>query len=78
MAVIRWASILIFLICMGVFSTGVRDWLVLVLAVVAFLTCCWTFRDRSRKSRWIYDADENSPEPFQFDELERAHRSPRP
>jgi flagellar biogenesis protein FliO len=46
MATLRWASFWIFMVCMGVFSTGFRDLAVLTLALVMFLICMWTFREK--------------------------------
>lgn len=50
MITIRWASLLVFLICMAVAATGARAWILAGLAAAAFLILMWTF-SRPREPR---------------------------
>jgi hypothetical protein len=45
MITIRWVSIVLFIVCILVIADGVREWLLVGLAVVFFLAATWTYRN---------------------------------
>lgn len=48
-ATIRWTALALFLICMGVASTGAKSWMLAGLAAVTAVTCLLTFMPRPRR-----------------------------
>src|SRR5690606_6389886 len=59
--VIRWASALIFLLCLAAFGNGVRDWLLAGSALALLLAFVATFGAFDR-SKWIGDIGPDHPD----------------
>lgn len=82
MITIRWAAFVLFLMCMGVASTGVRSWLLGGLATALFLIFMLTFdrrprapRPRPRSNWFVQDISEDHPDALgSLDLRERAGR----
>lgn len=63
MHALRWAAIIVFLVCLAVAAAGARDWFIAFIGFAAFLTAAWTFRSSGRPTRpvshWFDEAVED-------------------